>query len=76
MAFYSYVNGTNVRWLGKYFGLLFEIETVARAGKFDIKTTVLKIGSGVALLSLVSKCDLWRCECCVFHSLLIFFSYF
>ena len=53
-ANYYYENGTEYRDLIKAYGLRFVVNVDGQAGKFSFVPLVLNLGSGLALLAIVS----------------------
>ncbi|XP_044631846.1 P2X purinoceptor 4 isoform X3 [Equus asinus] len=56
--YYNDLTGTEHRTLIKAYGIRFDIIVFGKAGKFDIIPTMINIGSGLALLGVVSDSDL------------------
>jgi len=55
--YYSHLTGAEHRTLIKAYGIRFDIIVFGKAGKFDIIPTMINVGSGLALLGVVSDLD-------------------
>ena len=53
--FYKDENGNETRTLFKAYGIKFILTLQGKAGKFSVVPLLLNIGSGLAILSIVSK---------------------
>lgn len=48
-------DGESKRTLYKAYGILFIVNVMGRAGKFNVVPLLMNVGSGLALLSVVSE---------------------